>query len=274
LTPEERIVKYLVDHKAKLEYTTMEMVIKDVKFVVFYNMSKMTDEEIRKVVSLWATTNAIGWLVRQPIVGVGSGTPLPGGPPPPVPSPGNSEFVDAVQKVIANINKGVVVGKEGANIKIGVKGPTANLKSGDSAVSVGITWTGTLLLDAESGPFHFSGTLSKDEWEITLSFPQDTYIPDKSSLGKVFKEGETAIGRLADATRSFNNVNDINKVSALIKPHAAALEKAVEAANGLAKADKKGGPSFGFKLGSPEPGPGEQGMPKGVQGTLVFTYRF
>ena len=27
-------------------------------------------------------------------------------------------------------------------------------------------------------------------------------------------------------------------------------------------------------LGSPEPGPGEQGMPKGVQGTLVFTYRF
>jgi hypothetical protein len=69
-------------------------------------------------------------------------------------------------------------------------------------------------------------------------------------------------------------VSDVNKVSALIKPHAAAIEKAVEAANGLAKADKKGGPSFGFKLGSPEPGPGEQGMPKGVQGTLVFTYRF
>jgi hypothetical protein len=56
--------------------------------------------------------------------------------------------------------------------------------------------------------------------------------------------------------------------------NAAAIEKAVEAAAGLAKADKKGGPSFGFKLGSPEPGPGEQGMPKGVQETLVFTYHF
>jgi hypothetical protein len=275
LTPRDRITKYLFDHKSKLEFSTIDMVVKDIKLAVFYNMSTLTDEEIRQVVSLWATTNAIGWLVRQPTVGLGTAKPLPGDPPPPPPPPaGNSEFIDAVQKAISTINKGVVVGKEGAKVKIGVTGLTANLKPGDGSVSVGISWTGTLLLDAESGPFHFSGTLSKDEWAITLSFPQDTYIPDKSSLGTVFKEGETAIRRLADATRSFNNVNDVNKVSALIKPHAAAIEKAVEAAAGLAKADKKGGPSFGFKLGSPEPGPGEQGMPKGVQGTLVFTYRF
>jgi hypothetical protein len=46
----------------------------------------------------------------------------------------------------------------------------------------------------------------------------------------------------------------------------------MEAAKGAAKA--KGGVSFGFKLGSPQPGPGEQNMPAGVQGTVVFSYVF
>ena len=164
--------------------------------------------------------------------------------------------------------------KKGANVNIGVTGLTANLKKGDNAASFGLSWTGTLKLDAESGPFHFSGKLSKDKWEITLSFPQDTYIPDLSSLGRVFKDGENAIGKMAEATRSFNNINDANKIGALIKPHAAALQDAVEAASGIAKASKKGGSSFGFKLTSPEPGPGEQGIPSGIQGSIVFTYVF
>src|SRR5205807_1281972 len=128
--------------------------------------------------------------------------------------------------------------------------------------------------DAESGPFHFSGNLSKDKWEITLSFPQDTYIPDLSSVGKVFREGEKAVGKMADATRSFNNISDAGKVGALIKPNVAAVQDAVEAVSGIAKAPKKGGASFGFKLGSPEPGPGQQGMPGGVQVSAVFTYVF
>ena len=155
-----------------------------------------------------------------------------------------------------------------------LRAPTANLKKGDNSVSLGISWGGTLKLDAESGPFHFSGTLSNDEWEITLRFPEDTYIPDVSSLGKVFREGERAVGKMADATRSFNNLGDTGKIGALVKPHAAAVQDAVEAVSGIAKAPKKGGASFGFKLGSPEPGPGEQGIPRGIQGSAVFTYVF
>ena len=139
---------------------------------------------------------------------------------------------------------------------------------------LGISWTGTLKLDAESGPFHFSGTLSKDKWEITLSLPQDTYIPNLSTLGTVFTEGEKAIGKMADATRSFNNIGDAAKVGALIKPHVAAIEDAVDAVSGIAKAPRKGGASFGFKLGSPDPGPGQQGMPGGFQAMAVFTYVF
>jgi hypothetical protein len=60
----------------------------------------------------------------------------------------------------------------------------------------------------------------------------------------------------------------------LIKPHVTAVQDAVEAASGIAKASKTGGASFGFKFGSPDPGPGEPGIPKGVQGSIAFTYVF
>jgi hypothetical protein len=266
--PEDRIIAYLFARKGSVQYSTMDLVVSDVKLSVFYGMGPIADDQIRQVIAKWATVHAVGLLIGQP--SAGSAAPAGGAPR----SNSESELVDSVKKAIAAVNDGVTLGKKGANVNIGVTGLTANLKKGDSAASFGLSWTGTLKLDAESGPFHFSGKLSKDKWEITLSFPQDTYIPDLSSLGKVFKEGENAMGKMAEATRSFNNINDANKVGALIKPHAAALQDAVEAASGIANASKKGGSSFGFKLTSPEPGPGEQGIPRGVQGSVVFTYVF
>jgi hypothetical protein len=267
--PEDRIVAYLFANKSRVEFSTIDALIKDVKLSVFYSMSPLSEEEIRKVIVQWASVHAIGLLLPQ----------TAGGPPPSNASgasspPSDSELIAAVKKAITTISDGVTVGRKSANINVGVTGPTANLKKADSSVSIGLSWTGTLKLDAASGPFHFSGRLSQDKWEITLSFPQDTYIPDLSSLGKVFREGENAIGRMADATRSFSNINDASKVGALIKPHADALQGAVEAFSGVANASKKGGASFGFKLTSPEPGPGEQGIPGGVQGSIVFTYVF
>jgi hypothetical protein len=247
----------------------MDLVVKDVKMSVFYGMSPLSDDDVRKVVTQWATIHAVGLLIGQPTVGP------PAAPAQGVPaSNSNSELIESVKKAISTVNDGVTIGKKGSNVNVGVTGLTANLKKGDKAASLGISWGGTLKMDAESGPFHFSGNLSKDKWEITLSFPQDTYIPDLTSLGKVFAEGERAVGKMADATRSFTSISDARKVGALIKPHAAAVQAAIEATSGIAKANKKGGPSFGFTLGSSEPGPAEQGIPKGVQGSIVFTYVF
>jgi hypothetical protein len=79
---------------------------------------------------------------------------------------------------------------------------------------------------------------------------------------------------MAEATRSFKSIEDARKVGALIKPHAEAAKGAVEALGGIMKADKKGGASFGFKLGSPPAGPDADKPPPGVQGTIVFTYVF
>jgi len=270
MNPEERITTYLATHRSSLEFSTIDRTVKDVKLSVFYGMSPISDEEIRQIVARWASFNAIGMFRGLPSVDPSAPAPATGAPP----TPSNSDMIDAVKKAISSVIDGVTIGKKDANINIGVTGPTANLKKGDSSVSLGVSWGGTLKLDAASGPFHFSGNLSKDKWEITLSFPEDTYIPDLSSLGKVFTEGERAVGKMADATRSFNNLSDTGRIGALIKPNAAAVQDAVDAVSGIANAPKKGGASFGFKLGSPDPGPGQQGIPGGVQGSFVFTYVF
>lgn len=269
MKPEDRILSYLFAQKGKIQFSTMDLVVKDIKLFLFYGMSPLSDEAIRKVVAQWATVHAIGLLIR-PQTGDLPAPPAPGTPS----TTSDSPLIDAVKKAITTVTDGVTIGRKDANINIGVTGLTGNLKGAGKEAALAISWGGTLKLDAKSGPFHFSGQLSKDKWEIVLSFPQDTYIPDMSTLGKVFGEGEKAIGRMADATRGFQNLNDATKVAAVMKPHATAVQEAVDAVSGIAKANSKGGPSFGFKFGSPEPAPGEANMPRGVQGTVVFTYVF
>ena len=271
MKPEDRIIAYLYAHQASYQNLppAIDSVVKDVKLSVFYGMSPIPDDAIRQVVAKWAAFNAPGLLLK-PSTAAGSAPPSSGTPP----ANSDSEFIDAVKKAISTVSDGVTIGRSGENLNIGVTGLTANLKKGDNSAALGISWTGTLKLDAESGPFHFSGTLSKDKWEITLSLPQDTYIPNLATLGNVFSEGEKAVGKMADATRSFTNIGDAGKIGALIKPHVAAIEDAVDAVSGIAKAPRKGGASFGFKLGSPDSGPGQQGMPGGFQAMAVFTYVF
>lgn len=267
MTPQERITAYLHTNKSRFEYSSLDLVVSDVKISLFYSMSPLSDDEIRKVVAQWASVYAAGLLLRNPL---GSGAPgTPAGSPQ---SNSESDLIAAVKKAVSTIGAGVTIGKESANINIGVTGPTANLKSNDKEVSLGISWGGTLNLEASSGPIHFSGSLSKDSWEIVVSFPRDTYIPDLSTLGKVFTEGETAIRRMAEAARGVNSIDEIRNVGALVKPELDKVQKAVDAAKGVAKA--KGGVSFGFKVGSPDPLPGQQGIPPGVQGTIVFSYVF
>src|SRR5258708_15754601 len=269
MKPEDQIPMFLSANKSKFEYSTLDLVVQDVKAKLYYGMSPISDDEIRKIVSKWASVWAAGLGLRPSTVGK-SPSPTPGGSG----QPSDSELIDAVKKAVATVNKGVTLGPKGSNINIGVKGLTANLNGGSDSLSLGLSWAGTLKVQAASGPFHFEGKLSSDEWEITLSFPKDTYIPDASTLGKVFTEGERAIGKMAEATRSFDRINDVGKVGAMIKPHTAALTSAMDAATGLANANKKGAPSFGFKLGSPTPMPGEKGMPSGEQGSVVFTWVF
>ena len=264
MNPQERILAYLAKNKSRIERSTLAAVIADVKLSVFYGMSPLKDEEIREIIAKWAMIHAVGLLI----------TPLPPSGPAPGKAPSNSEsdFVAAVKRAISTVGAGVTVGGDDANINIGVSGATLNLKQPGGGMSVGLSWTGTLKAEANAGNFYFTETLSKDKWEISLSFPRDTYIPDMSKLEKVFSEGEKGLVAMAGATRTFTDTADVRKVAALVKPHTDNIQNAVEAVTGIAKA--KPGPSFGFKLGSPDPPPGQEGMQGGWQATVVFSWVF
>lgn len=268
MNPEARIKAYLETNRRTVQLASdVSEVVADVKLYVFHDTNPIPDDQIRKIVVEWATFNAIGLLHKL------SPSPAPAAPASKSTPPSSSELIDTVKKVIRTINDGVTFGPEEDNLALTVTGATVNLKSGDKSVSAGISWSGALKLEAASGPLHFSGKLSKDQWELTLTFPKDSAVPDLSSVATVFSRGETAVRNLAAAAWNLPDVSDAGKIGSLVKPHIAAVQDAVEAASGIAAAPKSG-LSFGFKVGSPQPGPGDQGIPGGVEGSLVFTYVF
>lgn len=269
MNPEARIKAYLEMNRSKLQFASdVSEVVADIKLYVFHDTNAISDDEIRKVVVQWASFNAV-WLLHK----FGPGAPLPP-PDPKAPAPSSSDLINSVKRVIRTINDGVTFGPDQNNLVLGVTGLTANLKSGGKSLSAGISWSGVLKVEAESGPLHFEGKLSQDQWELTLTFPRDSAVPDLSSVATVFSRGETAVGNLAVASAHLKDLSDSAKISALVKPNIDAVQDAVEAATGIAAVPKGGGVSFGFKVGSPQPGPGEQGMPGGIEGSAVFTYVF
>jgi hypothetical protein len=153
--PEARITQYLFAKKAKIQFSTIDLVVKDVKLSVFYGMSPIPDDAIREIVAHWAVVNAAGLLLRQPAGG------SPPTPPPGTPSTApDSALLDEVKKAVSTVVDGVTIGKKGANVNIAVSGLTANLKKGETSATLGVSWGGTLKLDAASGAFHFSGSLA------------------------------------------------------------------------------------------------------------------
>ena len=255
MTPEERIKAYLDQNRSSLQNATdLNAVVSQVKLSVFFGLSTLSDDQIRKIVSYWAMFNAVGLLTKIRIT--------------------SSDFVDSVKRVISTAGAGVTLGKEGANLKLKVTGLTANLKTADGSASLGVSWAGSVKLEAVSGPFHFSGEIASDKWEIALTFPGEDSIPNLDTLPTVFKEGEGAVRNIARAAAGMKDLKQIRNIGAQVKPDIAKVQAAVDAVSGVASAPKKGGWSFGFKVGSPDPIPGGQRMPPGVQGSAVVTWVF
>ena len=273
MNPEDRIRAYLSGNQSKLQYLSLDQIVKQVKLNVFFGMSPIQDDAILAIIKRWAMFNLPTLLLSPGTAnGAGSSPPSPGGPQS-APS-STSDMLDAVKKAVSTVADGVTLGSDKQNVVIKVTGATANLKRGNNEVSLGISWGGTLEMNAHSGPFYFNGTLAKDKWEISLTFPRDSSIPDMSKLGDVFRAGEKSVRNLADAASKISSVDDAKKISALVKPDISAVQEAADALSSIADHPSGGGISFGFKLGSPDPMPGETGMPKGYQGTIVFTYTF
>ena len=107
-----------------------------------------------------------------------------------------------------------------------------------------------------------------------LCIPYCKCLATESDPTRVFKEGENAARNVVRAASTYKNGGDLRAISAQIKPDIAKIQTAVDAVSGIASAPKKGGWSLGFKVGSPDPMPGDKGMPKGVEGSFVVTWIF
>ncbi len=251
-----RVRAYLEQKKQRLRMMSVDLIVWEVRLYV-PGVSALLDSELRATVAIWRSLN-------------GPLYPLPISAPP---TAAESKLIEAVKKGVATVIEGVDIKHGAGKINLSVSGLTAELKKGDARLAAGISWGGALSVEAETGNFHLSGELSAERWEIKLSYPEDTAIPDLSKLGKVFGEGEAALRQIIGATAGFRTLNDVSRIQAAIKPHLQPVKDAVEAVKGIAKAPAKR-VSVGISVGSPELGPGETSIPKGVQGQVTLTIRF
>jgi len=51
MKPEDQITAYLFANRSKFEHTTLDAAVSTIKLWVFYGMSPISDDEIRKIVS-------------------------------------------------------------------------------------------------------------------------------------------------------------------------------------------------------------------------------
>jgi len=253
----QKVQSYLALNKKRLQSQNVDMLVWELRTFV-PGIDVLLDSDLRAAASIWRSIN-------------GPLFPLPTTPPPTMPE---NKLIESVKNALTTVVQGVDLKRGDGKINISVTGVTAELSKGNGKASVGVSWGGTLAVEAKKGDFHFAGELSSDRWQITLSYPEDTAIPDLSKLGKIFGEGEKALRGIVSATSEFKSLNDTSRVKEALAPHMLPVSEAVGAAKGIAKAPPKGGVSLGLTFGSPDPIPGGTGMPRGIQGQVVLTLRF
>ncbi len=252
-----RVQAYLYKHKTRLAAMSVDYIASDIRTFVL-DTSLLTDSELRGTIAVWRSLNGPVYSLPNPSYAL----------------PADSKLIESVKKGMTVLVDGVDITRGDGKVNISVSGVTAELQRGAGRAAVSLGWGGSLGLEAEAGDFHFSGEISSERWEVKLSYPQDTAIPDLSMLGNVFGEAEGAMRDIVGATASFRNLQDIPRVKDAITPHLQPVKDAVEAVKGIAKA-KPNAVSVGLSVGSAPPMPWEVGtMPRGVQGQLTLTITF
>jgi hypothetical protein len=249
------VVAYLNQQKARLGIMTVDYIVYDVRRFG-PNVSILSDADLRITVALWRSING----------------PIGALPAPPARTPEENKMVAAVKKAFSVAFDGVDLHYRLGKVNLSVTGPTAEFQKVDARLAVGVSWTGTLGLEAQAGNFHLTGELSKEKWGLTLSYPDDNIIPDLSKVSQVFADGEKAVREALVATSSFNSLDDVARIKAAVEPHFKPAKDALDAAKGIAKATRRA--NVGVTLGSPDPLPGQKDMPKGIQGQVTVTIRF
>jgi hypothetical protein len=191
-----------------------------------------------------------------------------------MPSPNSraSEIIDAVKKALTLAIDGVpVVDTVGGKITISVKGLTAKMGGEGPDTSLKVSWTGTLSAVVSGGNFTLKNSLSQKSWSMSLSYPKDTAVFDFKKLGQVFGQSGNALSGIVEETFGMTNVKDVRSYVDRISPYIGPVSDAMAAAQGIATRPKQG-LSVNISVGSPDPSPGQTGMPGGVQAFVTVTY--
>ena len=148
-------------------------------------------------------------------------------------------------------------------------------EKGNSGVAVSGTvgWTGTVGVATAYQGWHFTGTLAADRWELGLSFPGDSAVPDLNRLSRVFSDGETAMRGMADAV---TNAGGIRGAQEGISSHLQPVKDAVHALSdiGSAPAGVNVGVSLSGPSGREDAAHPAGGADEGIELRATLTVRF
>jgi hypothetical protein len=171
------------------------------------------------------------------------------------------QIPDAVKKAFSIAIDGIdVVKTDTGRVNISVKGATAQL----GRVKTTVSWGGSLGIDVPVSGFQLAGKLDKDHWEISLSSPGESSLPDLSKLAETFRKGEAAMRGILSATASLSDLNSVSEISAAITPHVSPAKDAVQALVDIAKSQP--GVSYGVTIGGSTEG--------GITVSATLTIRF
>ncbi len=252
---EAPVRSWLEANTSRLRLLTMDELVAQVRGNV-PEAARLADVEIQTLLQEWAARQDIN-IPMIPPLGTGSAGP-------------SVQIPEAVKKAFSIAIDGVdVIRLPGGRLNISAKGATAKLRRSD----IKLSWGGSLGIDIPMEGFHLAGTLDRNSWEITLSAPGETSLPDLSKLTDVFKEAETAMRGMIDATTGFGSLSDVPKVTKAASPHVAPVKEAVKALVDIAKAP---GVSAGLSVRGPTPGGETPGgsTPSGITVTATVTIRF
>lgn len=190
------------------------------------------------------------------------------------------------------VGEGLEVKVRGEHIlRLSMKGVTRTLHEAEGTkADITLGLTGSLKLKVSRRNWNFAANVSpvSGAWELRLSFPRESWLPDVTRLKAIMDRGREAALAVGEAAtdpatyRALERAQEFDDFTALFdrfSPYVDPIAYAIEAAQGFA--EHEGGPSFGIAVGSgqgpggPTPTPEEAAEgPKGIYARGVLTLRF
>jgi len=199
--------------------------------------------------------------------------PIPPAPASGGPSIADSKLVKGLGAAFSDAYDGIGFDQSHGFAKVSVRGATVGLRQGDFSTSSRISFTGTYTVEAKYGDLHFSGSLAADRWEMSISYPGETPVPDMSSLAGVFEKGISSFKAVAAEAATFEGPADVSRIADKAKPHVQPILDAVSAAGGIREAQLRR-LNVGISASGPGPVPVQGISPAASSVNLTLTYSF